>query len=187
MSTTAVHPITVDQFLRFQSPRGFRSELIDGNIVLSPDPKAPHYDICERLYEALKQVCHEPKYKVLQRMNLRLKSTFQMPSPDVMVIGYPSWVDAQSSGYPATTPFLAIEVISRSNRRKAVTDKIRVYLEEGVPEVWIIYPKRFTVEVHRKDGVTIYGESDTLVLPKPLPQVEFPIRRMLSFGQKVLD
>lgn len=186
MSTTAVQPITIDQFLRFQAPRGFRSELINGDIVLSPDPKAPHYDVCERLHEALKQVCPEPKYKVLQRINLRLKNTYQMPSPDVMVIDYGSWVDAQSSGYPAVTPFLVAEVVSRSNTKKAVTAKVQVYLEEGIPEVWVIYPKRFSAEVHRSDGSTVYGESDSLVLPKPLAQVSFPIRRLLSFGQKIL-
>ena len=186
MSTTAVEPITVDQFLRFQSPRGFRSELINGDIVLSPDPKAPHYDVCERLQEALKQVCPEPYYKVLLRINLRLKSTYQMPSPDVMVIAYASWIDAQSSGYPATTPFLVAEVISRSNRKKAVAEKMQVYLKEGIPEAWAIYPNRFCVEVYRLDGITLHSESDSLVLPKPLPQITFSVRRLLSFGQKIL-
>ena len=187
MSTTAVQPITIDQFLRFQAPRGFRCELINGEIVLSPDPKAPHYDVCERLYKALEQVCPEPEYKVLQRINLLLKSTIQMPSPDVMVIDYASWVAAQSSGYPATTPFFVAEVISPSNTKKKVTEKVQVYLGEGIPEVWTIYPKRFSAEVHRSNGSTVYGESDSLILPKPLPQVSFPIRRLLSFGQKILD
>ncbi len=186
MSTTAVRPITVRQFLRFRSPRGFRSELINGEIILSPDPKAPHYDVCERLLEALKQVCPEPDFKVLQRINLRLKSTIQMPSPDLMVIDYPSWVDAQSSGYPAATPFFVIEVVSPSNTKKKIAEKVQVYLGEGIPEVWVVYPKRFTVEVHRKDGSTIYGEDDVLTLPKPLPTASFLVRRMLSFGQKIL-
>lgn len=186
MSTAAVQPITIGQFLRFQAPRGFRCELINGDIILSPEPKAPHYDICERLYEALMQVCPEPNYKVLQRINLRLKSTYQMPSPDVMVIDYASWVDAQSSGYPATTPFLVAEVVSRSNTKKAVAEKVQVYLEEGIPEVWVVYPKRFSAEVHRSGGSTIYGESDLLVLPTPLPQVSLPIRRLLSFGQRIV-
>ncbi len=187
MSTTAVRPITIRQFLHFRAPRGFRCELINGEIVLSPDPKAPHYDVCERLYEALKQVCLEPKYKVLQRINLRLKSTFQMPIPDVMVIDYASWVDAQTSGYPATTPFFVAEVVSPSNTKKRVAEKVQVYLGEGIPEVWIVYPKRFSVEVHRQSELIVYGESDSVVLPKPLPQVGFPIRRMLSFGQRILD
>ena len=112
MSTLTTPPITVEQFLGFDSPRGFRSELINGEIVLSPDPKAPHYDVCERIYDFLKQVCPASRYKVLQRINLRLKSEVQMPSPDVMVIDYATWVEAQVSGYPQTTPYLAVEVIS---------------------------------------------------------------------------
>jgi Uma2 family endonuclease len=154
---------------------------------LSPDPKAPHYDVCERLLKALEQVCPEPKYKVLQRINLRMKSTIQMPSPDLMVIDYQSWIDAQTSGYPAATPFFVAEVVSPSNTKKRIAEKVQIYLGEGIPAAWIIYPKRFTVEVRRKEGTTIYGESDSLVLPEPLPQVYFPIRRMLSFGQRILD
>jgi len=185
LSTTAVQPITIEQFLRFQAPRGFRTELINGDIVLSPDPKAAHYDICERLYEALKQVCPSPDYKVLQRINLRFKSTYQMPSPDVMVIDYASWIDSQSSGYPATTPFFVAEVVSSSNRKKAVTEKVQIYLREGVPEVWVIYPRRLTVEVHRSNGRTLHGVSEYLALPKPLPAVSFAVTQIFTFDKKI--
>ena len=109
-----------------------------------------------------------------------------MPSPDVMVIDYASWIAAQSSGYPATTPFLVAEVISPSNTKKKVAEKVQVYLGEGIPEVWTIYAKRFSAEVYRSNECAVYRESDSLILPKPLPQVAFPVRRLLSFGQKVL-
>ena len=110
-----------------------------------------------------------------------------MPSPDLMMIDYASWIEAQTSGYPATTPFLVAEVVSPSNTKKKVAEKVQVYLEEGIPEVWVIYPKLFSAEVHRRDGSTVYSESDSRQLPKPLPQVSFSIRKLLFSGQKILD
>lgn len=183
MAATAVPPITVEQFLRFRSPRGFRCELINGEIILSPDPKASHYDICERLYEFLKQTCPAPAYKVLQRINLQLKNPYYMPSPDVMVIDYAKWIEAQTSGYPKTTPLLVAEVISPSNRRRATATKVQGYLEDGVPEVWVVYPKKRTVDVHRSSVTLSIAESGIISLPSPLPPASFSVKQLFSFAE----
>jgi Uma2 family endonuclease len=186
LATTAAPPITVDQFLRFQSPRGFRCELINGEIILSPDPKASHYDICERIYKFLEQTCPSSVYKVLQRINLQLKSPYYMPSPDVMVIEYAKWVEAQTSGYPKTTPLLVAEVISPSNRKRAIADKVHGYIEDGVPEIWVIYPKKRLVDVHRGRATISLGESDTLSLPPSLPPASFSVEKLFSFAEPLL-
>jgi Uma2 family endonuclease len=183
--SAAVQPITVEQFLNFRSPRGFRCELINGEIVLSPDRKAPHYDLCERIAKFVEQVCPEPAFKVLQRINLRLKTTYEMPSPDVMVIDYSAWVDAQRSGYPTATPFLVVEVISRSNRKKAVETKVKKYLDNGVNEVWVVYPKARRVFVHTPIGSEARGESDEIRLPAPLPNGAFAVSQLFRFGEKL--
>ncbi len=184
-TSVAVPPITVEQFLRFESPRGFRCELINGDIILSPDPKAPHYDICERLHNFLAQVCPEPRFKTVQRINLRLRIADQMPSPDVAVFDYQAWVDAQASGYPETTPFLVAEVISPSNRKRSTAAKVERYIESGVPAVWVIYPKRKVLEVHSKNGVTFYAASDMLSMPAELPPASFAVRQIFAFAEKI--
>ena len=187
MSAAAVvPPITVEQFLRFESPQGFRCELINGEIILSPDPKVPHYDVAERIYDFLRQVCPEPRYKTLQRLNLLMKSTEQMPSPDIMVIDYAAWVEAQTSGYPRATPFLIVEVISPSNRKRSTTAKLQAYLADGTPTVWIIYPKRRVVEAHRGNQTILYSEMDTLSLPAELPPASFAVKQLFSFAEKLI-
>ncbi|MDQ2711117.1 MAG: Uma2 family endonuclease [Acidobacteriota bacterium] len=185
MSTTAVQPITVEQFLRFQSPRGFRCELIDGEIILSPDPKAPHYDIAERVYDFLRQTCREPRYKTLQRLNLLLQSTDQMPSPDVMVIDFAAWIEAQASGYPKTAPFLVVEVISPSNRKRRIEAKVQAYLANGTSSIWVIYPKKRIVQVHRDSETITYSGTDTLSLPAELSSASFAVRQLFSFAEKL--
>lgn len=186
MAATAVPPITVEQFLGFRSPRGFRCELINGEIVLSPDPKPPHYDICERVYKFLEQVCPEPTYKVLQRLNLRTQNPFYMPSPDVMVIDYAKWVEAQSGGYPETAPYLVVEVISLSNRKRPIAAKVQNYLENGTPAVWVVYPKKRIVEVHGSEGAEILSERDRISLPRELPAASFAVKQLFCFAEKLL-
>ncbi len=55
-------------------------------------PSPARLPLNERIYKFLEQVCPEPRYKVLQRLNLRTKSPYYMPSPDVMEYG--KWVEA---------------------------------------------------------------------------------------------
>ena len=182
MSLTAVQPITIEQFLRFRAPQGFRCELINGEIVLSPDPKPPHYDICERLAEFLKQVCPPPEFKVIQRMNILLGAAGQMPSPDVAVIPQGAWIAALAGGYPSTIPYLVTEVVSPSNRKGQVAKKVSSYLASGIGLVWVIYPKRRVVIVHTHAGSETLDESGYLELSPPLPSAKVSIRELLTLG-----
>jgi hypothetical protein len=52
-SALPVPPITIEQYLTFESPEGFRDELINGRIVMSPEPKMLHFDVADNLYKLL--------------------------------------------------------------------------------------------------------------------------------------
>ena len=49
---------------------------------------------------------------------------------------------------------IAIEIISPGNSAEEIHRKREAYLEEGVAEVWIVYPVSRVMEVFRKDGST---------------------------------
>jgi Uma2 family endonuclease len=60
-------------------------------------------------------------------------------------------------------PVVCVEVRSPSNRLKAMRGKKDEYLAAGAEEVWLVDPRKRTVEVHRRDAKTrTLGESDTL-------------------------
>jgi Uma2 family endonuclease len=46
-------------------------------------------------------------------------------------------------------PDIAIEVISPTERASESHDKVRAYLRNGTAEVWQVYPKSRTVQIHR--------------------------------------
>jgi Uma2 family endonuclease len=47
------------------------------------------------------------------------------------------------------SPDIAIEVISPTERSSESHDKVRAYLRHGTAEVWQVYPKSRTVQIHR--------------------------------------
>jgi Uma2 family endonuclease len=53
----------------------------------------------------------------------------------------------EQDGYIHSAPQLVIEVLSPSETRKEVVEKLRDYESIGVEEVWLVSPEARTVEV----------------------------------------
>jgi Uma2 family endonuclease len=50
-------------------------------------------------------------------------------------------------------PQLCIEVVSPSNSRKELREKVAAYLASGAEEVWVVYPQSKRVEFHGPEGL----------------------------------
>lgn len=50
-------------------------------------------------------------------------------------------------------PDLSVEIVSPSERRAAIADKVADALRAGARLVWVIYPRKRTAVAHRPDGV----------------------------------
>ena len=50
-------------------------------------------------------------------------------------------------------PELCIEVVSPSNSRKELREKVAAYLEAGADEVWIVFPQSKRFEFHGREGL----------------------------------
>lgn len=165
-------PITVQQYLGFRSPEGYRDELINGEIVVSPEPKPLHHDVAENIFELLKSKVGAA-FKAGMRINMTMEMLNSAPSPDIWVIDREKWRAARAANtYPENAPILAVEVISPSNRKYWVQQKVDLYLATGGVEVWVVYPKRQVVSVHCSGRAAVtYGIQDGAIrLPKPLPE-----------------
>jgi len=150
-SALHVPPITFEQYEHFESPNGYRDELINGRIVVSPEAKPLHSQVAENIHELLKSASDKRKYKVGQRMNLRFPDVHSMPSPDVFVIELAEWRRAcVESRYPdGSRVLLAVEVISPSNYPRPLSEKINIYVQHGL-ETWVVDPRKEEVKVHRR-------------------------------------
>lgn len=70
--------------------------------------------------------------------------------------------DGLPSGYFPGAPDLAVEVVSPNDRVYEVDDKVERWLEAGAQAVWIVNPKRRTIEIRTSGGSTLLGENDEL-------------------------
>jgi Uma2 family endonuclease len=73
-------------------------------------------------------------------------------------------------------PDLAVEVQSASQSEDFLVEKAAYYLANGTRIVWLVFPTRRVVEVHRPGGqVEIFTEADTLSGGDVLPGFELPV------------
>ena len=78
-----------------------------------------------------------------------------------------------------TVPDLAIEVKSPRDSYKAMRAKAALYLERGTQIVWLVYPEKLKIEVHRQgvEAQTL-GIEDTLDGGDLLPGFTLPVHRV---------
>src|SRR5271165_7051696 len=114
--------LSIGEYLSYQAPPGFRDELIEGEIVLSPEPKPLHADVARQLEAILTSAVQGTSLLVRQRINVLIKEEVEsMPSPDVLIMDKMRWSEARAHNrYPVGGPHLAIEIQSPSKEDRAV-------------------------------------------------------------------
>lgn len=71
---------------------------------------------------------------------------------DVAFYSHARWPRSEvGNTIPPVPPDLAVEVYSPGNRRGAMSAKVTEYLVVGTLMVWVIYPERRSVVIHRSD------------------------------------
>jgi Uma2 family endonuclease len=172
MATALVTPpITVEQYLGFEGYPGLRDELINGRIVLSPQPKPHHQHVVQNLYRLLWVAFENSRFFVAMNSNIRFDQANSMPAPDVFVVSKKAWFEAiEREDYLQEAPLLVVEVLSPANRKKHVEEKTRLYLERGVQHVLIADPKQATLRIGRIEGDrVVYDSLDTFAISDPVP------------------
>ena len=104
--------------------------------------------------------------------------------PDVLVVnaeltGISRPTDLVGRRFLESPPLLVVEVLSPSNTRRDVAEKLADYRSIGVPECWLARFSARTVEVLRLSGdevavLGVYGMGDVL-RSEILPGFELPI------------
>jgi len=185
MASAIAPPITIEQYLAFESPAGYHDELINGNIIVSPDPKPLHLDIAENLFHLLRAAVGDA-YKVGQRINLRFPAHNSMPSPDVFVMEMAAWKDSRAANeYPdGSKVLLVVEVVSPGNRSNAIRKKADLCQKNSL-EAWIVYPKKQQIKIHRPGHptMTLSAQDNALVsLPPALPGNSISIAQLFKLS-----
>jgi Uma2 family endonuclease len=162
MSSPAKTRVSAAEF--FQLPEtNIPTELIDGEIIVSPAPIPTHQRILRftvRLLEGL-----IPNGEIFPAPIDVYFDDANIPQPDIVWIaegGRCKVTDKRLEG----APDLVVEIHSPSTTRRDKTDKFDLYEKHGVREYWMIDPAAAYVEVYRLDNdafvkVGIFGPDQT--------------------------
>lgn len=82
---------------------------------------------------------------------------------------------SERKGYSKVGPDLAVEVVSPNDTQPEVDEKVALYLAAGVPLLWVAYPKRRVVRVHRPGRAPVeLGHGEVLDGEDVLPGFRLP-------------
>jgi Uma2 family endonuclease len=130
---------------------GQRYEVVHGELLVTPAPRAWHQEIVARLFEALRAYLRDARagHALLSPADISWTDD-TLVQPDVFVVDLEQartldWVRMK-------TLLLAVEVLSPSSARADRFTKRRLYQEVGVPTYWIVDPERRCVELWTPDA-----------------------------------
>ncbi|MBM4031130.1 MAG: Uma2 family endonuclease [Planctomycetes bacterium] len=150
MSVTTL--VTADQLL--QMPKdGFRYELVSGELTKTGPAGLEHGIVGGSLHGRLCYYVLENKLGVVPSSDtgFRLASDPDtVLAPDVAFISAERYRAVENKeGFFEGAPDLAVEVVSPSDTRSEVADKVSAWLDAGARMVWVVHPARRTVTVYR--------------------------------------
>jgi Uma2 family endonuclease len=162
-TTTQTHLMTAEELMNLDDD-SHRHELIKGELLTMPPPKCEHGRVTANLLIILGQ-----HVKAHRLGGVVAESGYHLESdPDTVLGPDVSFVSKDREMYPdgyyPGPPDLAVEVLSPGDRRGYVERKLALWLETGTRSVWLVNPRRRTVEVisSLSDRRTLH-ETDELV------------------------
>jgi Uma2 family endonuclease len=152
----AVQKLTWEDIKDFPESHG-RTEIVDGELIVSPIASPGHQRICKRLARKI-----DPYVERAQ-----MGEFFSHPVHIVLAVGVeyePDQCFIRASRLPSLEetslfrgpPDLIIEIVSDSNRSHDTVVKFRDYERYGVPEYWIVDPRDSHIRVFHLNDVNQY-------------------------------
>lgn len=165
-------------------------EIIDGEIRMSPAPNLLHQFLVGEISALLREIVRKGGVVLTSPVDVIVsRSPFKTRQTDIMVVLFREggWQNLQAvleapSG--EVVPDLVVEVLSPSERRQSVEEKIEDYRRIGVREFWLVSPEAETVEVLRLseggiERIGLYGRGDT-VRSELLPELQMDTNRLFA-------
>lgn len=139
MATVTTMPLsgdwTVDDLDRLPDD-GLRYELVDGVLLVSPSPRAPHQVALSAMLVLLSNAA-PPHLRVLPAPLDIAFSRTRLLQPDIVVLHEDQLTGLKVVGLP----LLAVEVLAPSTRATDMTLKRHVLEQAGVPSYWLLDPE----------------------------------------------
>ena len=153
--------MSLEDFLASPGEEGYRYELIDGRLYVSPAANAPHDALDVWLYRILLRYgdAHpEAVNYVSAGARLFVPGKPTSVQPDISAFrDYPHHLPLSQRRWQDFTPVLVVEIISEDTAEKDTDRNVELYLQvPSVREYWIVDPRpdpdRPSLRVYRRRG-----------------------------------
>ena len=156
-------------------------ELNEGALVLMTHPKYRHMAVSHKVLRALQEflTTHRVGEAYIEMAYLLAEDPATLRVPDVSFLRSERLSGVGDDEYLRGAPDLAVEVVSPSNPKMDLEQKIRQYQTAGVAFIWALYPDRRCVDVFdavRK--IATLHEGDTLEAPSLFPGWSVPVAEL---------
>ena len=169
-----VKRLTYQEYLELPET-SLRYEILVGEMLMTPAPTPYHQALLGRVFVLLQSFIIERNLGVVLGAPVDVliqKEPLCTRQPDILFLsatrsGISKISQLRSMQVLATPPDLVVEILSPSNTRGEMLDKLEDYRKIGVCECWLVSPEAETVEVLRlsPDGIatiSINGIDGTL-------------------------
>jgi Uma2 family endonuclease len=172
--------LTYEEFLELPEIKG-RYEVVDGELIIAPSPTPKHQFNSRNLFlllhhfvasHQLGEVLYAPLDVLVQQKPLRTRQ------PDLL------FISKERSGIIGQQmieggPDLVVEILSPSNTRPDIEEKLKDYGSIDVRECWLVSPEARTVEVlkfssGRWERLGLYGIGD-IIMSEVLPELHLKV------------
>ena len=100
---------------------------------------------------------------------------------DAAFISHERLKHAKKDSFLTVAPELVVEVLSRSNTKREIDEKLVEYFDIGVAVVWVVNPRRRQVKVYRSaDKFDLLTTSDRLTCPDLLPEFDVAVKDIFT-------
>jgi Uma2 family endonuclease len=114
---------------------GYRYELLDGELLVTPAPGYRHQRIVPMLWQVLDSACPDGLVAMVAPFAVGLAEDTEV-QPDVLVAARTAFTETDLPG----APLLVVEVLSPSTRHTDLTIKRDRYERAGIGSYWVIDP-----------------------------------------------
>lgn len=166
---------------------GYRVEILEGALVVSPTPLAKHNGTIRRIMVQLESQLPEERI-CLQTTSIENDDDSEdYAIPDLLVL--PSAVeDADEWLFTADIVDLALEVVSKGNATTDTVAKVRTYAEWMIPIFLLVDPRKGEIVVYSDprdgeyQGVHRLKFGDPVILPAPLAGLAIDTAKLPRYG-----
>lgn len=173
--------VSYEEWLRMPVVQEGREEVVNGEVRIVPPNKSPHPKVMRALQVIFAQQLDLATTEFFaSTFGLVIRTEpLTCRLPDIAVFQRSTMVERD--GYYHSAPQLAIEVLSPSETRKEIAEKLRDYESIGTAEVWLVSPEAATVEIlYLEDGKLRRSAilAEGVLKPRHFPNVQIDIARI---------